>query len=67
MAGGIPGEEHAVLGGGAEAVREPVALVADGRRPVAGDEVLRRLLDVVARRVGADPDPRVAGRGTLQP
>ena len=48
------------LGGRAQAVREPVALVADGVALQAARDLLRRLLDVVARLVGADADALLA-------
>ena len=63
MAGAVAGEEHAVLGRGAQPVREPVALVADGVAVEPLRDVLRRLLDVVARLVGADADALLAVGG----
>ena len=45
---------------GAQAVREPVALVADGVGVERGGERDGRRLDVVARLVGADADARLA-------
>ena len=63
MARAVAGEEDAVGGRRAQRVREPVALVAHRVDPEARRDVLRRLLDVVARLVGADADALLAGRG----
>src|SRR3954453_21815302 len=54
VAGRVADEEHAVLDCRAQLVREPVALVADGRPPEPPGDLPRRLLHVVARLVGAD-------------
>src|SRR4051794_869469 len=63
VAGAVAGEEDAALGGGPQAVREPVALVADRVGVQALGERDGRLLDVAARVVGADADARLAARG----
>src|SRR3954468_10261431 len=60
VAGAVAGEEHAVLGRGPEPMREPVALVADGVDVQPAGDLLGRLLDVVARLVGADADALLA-------
>ena len=60
VAGAVADEEHAVLGRRAQLVREPVALVADGLGVEPARHLLRRLLDVVARLVGADADAPLA-------
>ena len=62
VAGAVAGEEHAVLDRRAQRVREPVALVADGRHAEPAGDLPRRLLDVVARLVGADADPLLVAR-----
>ena len=59
----VADEEHAVLGRRAQLVREPVALVADRRHADPRGDLARRLLDVVARLVGADADALLAVRG----
>src|SRR3954447_9442302 len=63
VAGAVADEEHAVLDRRAQLVREPVALVADGRPVQAPRDLARRLLDVVARLVGADADALLIARG----
>ena len=63
VAGAVAGEEDAVRGRRPQRVREPVALVADGRDAEPAGDVARRLLDVVARLVGADADALLAARG----
>ena len=54
VAGAVAGEEDAVLDRRPQRVREPVALVAHGRHAEPPGDRARRLLDVVARLVGAD-------------
>ena len=55
----VADEEDAVLHAVAQAVREPVALVAHGVRAEALGERDGRLLDMAARVVGADADARL--------
>src|SRR5439155_5375483 len=62
VAGAVAAEEHAVVGGGSQAVREPVALPGLGRRAETGGEVLGRLAHVVAGLVGADADALLLAR-----
>ena len=75
VARAVAAEEHAVLGGRAQAVREPVALPALGVGAEPLRQVLGRLAHVVARLVGADADalllarrhaPGEAARGTSE-
>ena len=58
-----PAKKIAVLGGGADAMRDPVALVAVRLLPDVLHELQRRLLDRVVRVERADADPHlVPGR-----
>jgi len=62
VAGGVADEEDAIVGGRAEAMRNPVPLVADGlAREVLGEHH-RRVPDVEARVEGAHADARLVGR-----
>src|SRR3954447_24717543 len=63
VAGAVAGEEDAALDGSTQAVREPVALVADNVGVQAPGERDGRLLDVATRVVGADADAGLAARG----
>jgi hypothetical protein len=56
VAGGVAGEEDAVLDGRSQLVGDPVALVADGVDGELVGEPERAGLDVVARLERADPD-----------
>ncbi len=62
VAGGVAGEEDPVLGGGAEPVRDPVALVAVGREAEVVGQPDRRLLDPVVGVEGADADAHLVAR-----
>src|SRR3954452_15620673 len=61
--GAVAREEDAVLDGGAQAMREPVALVANRVGVQALGERDRRLLHMAARVVRADADARLAAGG----
>ena len=62
--GAVADEEHAVLGRGAQAVREPVALVARGLAPPAGRRAPPSAALTWSRGVvGADADARLAAGG----
>ena len=63
LPGAVAHAEHAVLGRGAQAVREPVALPARRLLPQPSGERLGRRPHVIARRVGADADARLAAGG----
>jgi hypothetical protein len=63
MAGRVTGEEDAVLGGVAQGVRNPVALVADGVGAEVGGQPDGRLLDVEAGIEGPHADPQFAVGG----
>src|SRR4051794_4416163 len=60
--GRVADEEGAVLRPGADAVRDPVALVAPGLGADLAGERVRRLLDVVGGIVGPDADPQLVAR-----
>ena len=63
VARAVAGEEHAVLGRGAEAVGDPVALVAVRLGGDVLEQPQRRLLDRIVRVERADADAQlVAGR-----
>ena len=62
MARGVAGEEHAVLDGRTQPVRDPVALVAVRRQPEIAGERHSRLPDAVVRVERADAHPQLAGR-----
>ena len=62
MAGGVAGEEDAVLDGVAELVGDPVALVTDGLRAEILGELDGVVLDVEARVEGSDADPQLVAR-----
>ena len=63
MAGGVAGEEDAVLGRRAELVRDPVALVAHGVRAQVLGQLHGVVLHVEARVEGADADAQLVARG----
>ncbi len=62
MARGVAREEHAVLDGRTQPVRDPVALVAVRRQPEIAGERHGRLPDAVVRVERADAHPQLAGR-----
>ena len=63
MPGAVADEEDLAVGRRAQAMREPVALVAHGGRLDARGERVGGPADVLARVVGADADPRLAAGG----
>jgi len=63
MPGRVPGEEDTVLGGAAQLMGDPVALVAVGGQAEVGGEADGRLLDVVGGSVGADADAQLVTGG----
>ena len=63
VAGGVAGEEDAVLGRVAQLVRDPVALEADGVRAQVLGQLDRVVLDVEAGVERADADPQLAAGG----
>src|SRR5687768_11653755 len=67
VAGRVAHEEDAVLRRPAQAVREPVALVAHRGPPEAPGQFHGRLAHVVARLVRAHPDALLAARGDAPP
>ena len=63
MPGRVADEEHAVLDGGAQLVRDPVALVALGVDAEVAGEADGGLLDVMRRPERADPDAQLVVGG----
>ena len=63
VTGGVPDEEDPVLGPGAELVRDPVPLVANGGPLEVVGEQHGGVLDVEARVEGADADPLLSRAG----
>ena len=61
MAGAVASEEDVAFGGGAQPVREPVALIVDRVAPEPFGERHGRLFDVLDWIVRADADPRFIG------
>src|SRR5206468_12598023 len=60
--GAVATEEHVALGGGADAVGDPVALVANRLDAEVAGQLDRRLLDLVVRVERADADAHLAAR-----